>query len=134
MFSFFNFFPILILIQFLKQVASDTLTTNICIQFCCQFELLKKQLRDLTKIDGKFSSNSFSENCKNTEVNNEIIDELSKIIKKHTTLLKMSRELNDIIGWTVFFQFGSSVLIVCVLLYELSVVSIKFLENYWKYC
>lgn len=104
---------------------SDTLTTNLCIQFCCQFKLIKKQLRDLNIIDGTFSLNLYSENCKNTKVNNEIVLKLTNIMEKHTILLKMSRELNHIIGWTVFVQFGSSCLIVCVLLYELSVVSME---------
>lgn len=90
-----------------------------CVQICSQMELLKKELRDL-KLLINVVPNSYPQN---DAVNNQIKCQLSNIIHKHSVLLKMCTEINEIVGSIVFIQFGVSCLIICLTLYQVKNVN-----------
>lgn len=85
-------------------VTLDMFTTNMCIQVCCQLELLKRDIRLIQEISG--------------DNQDEVSRLLNCVVDRHTLLNSKSQKLGATIGMSVLGQFLGSIFIICITFYH----------------
>ncbi|XP_032691309.1 putative odorant receptor 92a [Odontomachus brunneus] len=87
-------------------VACDGLICGLLLHICCQIEILNYRLKQIIR---------------NPEV-------LRHCVIQHNLIFKFAHLLNKKFRYTITFQFIVSMLVVCFTLYQLSKMSVKFVE------
>lgn len=86
-------------------VALDVFTNNLSIHLCCQFELLKRDIAQIAKIE--------------PDDEERISQSLNALVDRHHTLKRRCLDLNRTIGVAILGQFLGSVFIICITMYQL---------------
>lgn len=82
-------------------VILDILSTNMLIQMCCQFRLLKRDIRLIQELDSKKDEETIAER-------------LRQVIVRQSDLTARCNELSKIFGVPIIGQFAGSIFIICI--------------------
>ncbi|XP_058795454.1 odorant receptor 4-like [Phymastichus coffea] len=98
--------------------ATEVLVSGFMIQICAQFEILEERFRQLPQTLNKMKENHESESIILSAEKILMI----RLIKHHLRIFEMAKTLNDIYVFVIFFQFVSSIFVLCVCTYTLAVL------------
>ncbi|KAL0112557.1 hypothetical protein PUN28_012106 [Cardiocondyla obscurior] len=95
-------------------IATETSILGFCLQICARFEILKYRLQKMINHNEWENISSFTNKT----------SRLAKHVSHHLYIIRLAEMINDIFDHVIFFQFSTSILILCSTLYHLSLNSV----------
>nr|XP_022910154.1 odorant receptor 4-like [Onthophagus taurus] len=108
-----------LMLHAMANTSKDSIVVLIMAHICGQLDIVDDKLTKLKETALEKIKNGYQKNLSDTM--NEL---LIKSVQRHKLILNLNKEFNDVYTFAILAQFTTSVLIICVILYQISVLSV----------